>query len=198
MYDIITLRCGSAEHDVTLSTLDKRIIDLLQATISGSSLAIVRSVFTSSHRSRAKSIARVELMRTLEELLEAIGRERERWSYVYSTEVKSGPLASSGTGGMSGIRMPGDTAHFYSLSAGVGKCDLTKWAIDNNGQGIVAETIDCRDETSLLTGNTGEIKIKRRKIELTLPVELQRLQSKLIEFPCDELLLSYSESARHP
>ncbi len=198
MYYVTTLKCGSFEHSFAFSTIDNRVISLLKPKLSGEALRVVQSVFLSSFRVRAKTIARAELLGAVEDVLRAIEEEGERLSFIYSTDVKNAPLASHGTGGMSGIRIPGDKVHYYSLDGGVGKCELQKYGIDATGQGYLVETIDCRDKRNLLTENTGEIRIKRRKIELTIPGLMADLKSRLNGLDCEELSLSYKETIRRP
>jgi len=166
--------------------------------MSSETVKTVQRVFLMSHRRRATSMVRAELIAAIREVLGALGREGDRLSYVYSFVVKEGPLASSGTGGVSGIRMPGDQAHYYSLDAGVGMCDLGKLGIDETGRGYLVETTDCRDKKSLATANAGEIKFNRRRIELTLPTLMKDLESKLIGQDCAEVTLSYRETLRRP
>jgi hypothetical protein len=166
--------------------------------LSSESLQIIQRVFLMSHRNRAKSIARSELIRAIQEVLEALDAEGDKLSCMYGFTVKEGPLTSSGSGGVSGIRMPGDTTGHYALWAGVGKCRLDRHEIDEAGSGYFTETRDCRSLSSLLTENCGEIKIKRRKIELSLPALLRELHSRLLEQDCLEVPLAYEETRRPP
>jgi hypothetical protein len=94
--------------------------------------------------------------------------------------------------------MPNDPVHYYSLDAGVGRCDLGKWGIDESGRGHRVETIDCRGKTRLATANAGEVKFKRRRIELGLTALLRDLETKLRGHGSAEVALSYAETSRRP
>lgn len=65
-------------------------------------------------------------------------------------------------GRMSGIELPDDTAHRYSIDAGVDSCSLTKIAIDPDGRGRFVERRDLRGEQELVTLNCGRIQICNR------------------------------------
>lgn len=198
MYDVITMKCVQFEHSTALSTIDTRLISLLEQKIPAEDLRVVQSVFTSSYKSRARSIAHADLLRAVGAVLDSVQEEGARLSYVYSISADAGQFRVSGPGGISGIRMPGDSSCYYFLRTGVGKCDLERHGVNEAGRGYLIDVIDCRDKSRLLTENMGEIKIKKRKIQLTLPELLRELQSKLMKLDCDELSLSYKEMPRRP
>ena len=198
MYDLVTFKCGSFAHSVALSTIDSRLISLLKARIPRDALNIIQRVFLSSHAARLKLIACADLVSAIDAMLNAVEGEGDKLCYVYGFHIKSGPLASSGSGAVSGIRMPGDESHYFSLTGGAGICELQKWGIDETGTGYLVETMDCREIQSLLSENTGEIIIKKRKVKLTLPSLLHDLKSRLTTLDCKELSLSYKETPRQP
>jgi hypothetical protein len=198
MYDVTTLKAGTCEHAVPLSSIDRRLLSLLERKVPPKTVTVIHSVFTSSHRSRARSIARASLLGAIRDILDSLQKDGDRLSYMYSFSEDTGPFRSSGSGAHSGIRMPGDASCFYTLKAGVGRCDLEREGVDEAGRGYVTDVIDCRDKSRLLTENMGEIKIKKRKIHLALPGLLRELESKLTELDCDEISLSYEETPRRP
>jgi hypothetical protein len=155
MYDVVTVTCGSFEHAVALSTIDKRLLALLEPKIPSESVQVIRNVFLRSHRTRAKSIARPDLIRSIEKVLGAIDEDGDGLAFVYSFSYKDGQFEVSGPGGTSGIRMPGDSSSFYFLKAGVGICSLERMGIDQSGRGYVIDVTDCRDRKSLMTENKG-------------------------------------------
>jgi hypothetical protein len=68
--------------------------------------------------------------------------------------------------------------------------------IDQEGQGFLIETIDCRDRSRIVTLNCGEIIIKKRKLKLSLPDVLKELQSKLLSLSSNELHLYYEQMSQ--
>jgi hypothetical protein len=66
------------------------------------------------------------------------------------------------TGGMSGLQLPGDPVHWYTIRAGVDECYLTKVAIGPDGKGRFVERRDLRGETEIVTTTCGRIQIRKR------------------------------------
>jgi hypothetical protein len=178
---------------MVLSQADKSLLYLIGERLSAEDLEVLQNVFLRSFRNRAGVLARSDLVDAVGEAVRALEQVGAALSYMYSFTVKEGPLASTGSGAVSGIRMPGDDSSYYSLRAGLGVCKLERRGTDEDGSGFAIEVIDCRDRTKLATENCGVIAIKRRKMKLALPVLLKELHSKLVEQDCADLLLSYEE-----
>ncbi len=194
MHERVTMKCGDSEHSVVLSQADKSLLSLIGERMPAQDQQVLQNVFLRSFRNRAGVLPRSDLVHAVGEAVRALDQDGEALSCMYSFTVKEGPLASSGSGAVSGIRIAGDEPNHYSLRAGLGVCKLQRWGIDENGTGFVIEAIDCRDRSQLATENCGVIAIKRRKMKLTLPALFKELHSKLVEQDCAELLLSYRET----
>ena len=194
MNERVTMSCGDSQHSIVLSRSDKLLLSLVGERLSAGDRQVLQNVFLRSFRNRAGVLPRSDLVDALGEALRALDHDGDARSSMYSFTVREGPLASSGSGAVSGIRMPGDESSHYSLRAGLGVCKLERWGIDKDGTGFVIETIDCRDRTKLPTENCGVIAIKRRKLKLALPALLKELHSRLVDQDCAELLLSYEET----
>ena len=164
--------------------------------LSSGDLQVLQNVFLRAFTDRPKVLPRFEFVQAVGEAIRALDQDGGALSYMYSFTIKEGPLASSGSGAVSGIRMPGDESCSYGLRAGLGVCDLKRFSIDKEGADSDIEVVDCRDRTKLTTVNCGEIIIKRRKMSLALPTLFKELHSKLIDQDCAELLLSYEETKR--
>jgi hypothetical protein len=176
-----------------LSQADKSLLSLIGGRLPAEDLQVLQNVFLRSFRNRAGVLPRSELVRAVGEAVRALEQDGETLSYMYSFTVKGGPLASMGSGTVSGIRMPGDDSSYYVLKAGLGVCNLERRGTDANGSGFVIDVIDCRDRITLTTENCGDIRIKRRKIDIGILELFRDLHSKITEQPCDDLLLSYEE-----
>jgi hypothetical protein len=193
MFERVTVKFGDSEHSVVLSQADKSLLSLIGERLSAEDLQVLQNVFLRSFRNRAGVLARSDLVGAVGEAVRALEQGGEALSYMYSFKVKEGPLASTGSGAVSGIRMPGNDCSYYSMRAGLGVCKLERRGTDEDGNGSVVEVIDCRDRTTVATENCGVIVIKRRKMKLALPVLLKELHSKLVEQDCASLVLSYEE-----
>jgi hypothetical protein len=194
MYERVTIKCGDSEHSMVLSQADKSLLSLIGERVSAENLQVLQNVFLRAFRNRAAVLPRSDLVDALGEAVRALEQDGEALSYMYNFTVKEGPLASTGSGAVSGIRMPGDESNYYSLRAGLGVCNLERCGIGEDGSGFLIEVIDCRDRTRLATENCGVIAIKRRKMNVALPVLLKELHSKLVEQDCTEFRLSYEEA----
>lgn len=194
MYERVAMKCGDSEHIMILTQADKSLLSLIGQRLSAEDLRVLQNVFLRAFTDRPRVLPRFELVRAVGEAVRALDQDGEALSYMYSFTIKEGPLASTGSGAVSGIRMPGDDSSFYALRSGLGVCNLERRGTDEDGIGYVIEVIDCRDRTKLATSNSGEIVIKRRKVELSLPVLFKELHSKLVEQDCAEVLLSYEET----
>jgi hypothetical protein len=99
-------------------------------------------------------------------------------TYQYKMErfpVPGVPAGGFDTGGFSGLQLPGDPHHFYSINAGLDKCVLEKMAIGSDGRGVIVEKRDLRGETELITENAGRILIRRRAAKSTLRRALREI-----------------------
>ncbi len=193
MYEKVTMQCGEFKHAIVLSQADKTLLRLIGERLAAEELQVLQNIFLMGYRNRAKTIPCRDLAHTVGTAIRELEAHGEVLSCMYSFTIKEGPLASSGSGGVSGIRMPGDDSCFYSMRAGLGVCKLERRAVDENGAGVVTEVIDCRDRTRLTTANCGEIVIKRRTMKLELPSSLKELHSRLLDQESGELTLSYED-----
>ena len=67
------------------------------------------------------------------------------------------------TGGVSGVRLPGDDQHWYSILAGLNKLLLEKRTTNE-----VVEVRDLRGESELSTANMGCIQFRKRRAKTNL------------------------------
>lgn len=195
MYEKITIQCRDSCDNIILSQADKTLLSLIAQRLPAEDLQILQNVFLRSFSNRAGMLSRSELVRVVGKAVHALEQDGEALSFMYSFTVKGGPLASMGSGAVSGIRMPGDDSSYYALRAGLGVCKLERRGIDEDGSGFVIDVIDCRNRTTLATENYGEIVIKRRKIELSLLKLFKSLYSKIAEQDCVDVLLVYEEKS---
>lgn len=68
-----------------------------------------------------------------------------------------------GTGGQSGIQLPGDEEHSYSIWAGLNELRLEKLLFPPGEWGKVVDVRDLRGESELMTSNCGLIRFRKRR-----------------------------------
>ena len=71
------------------------------------------------------------------------------YTYAYRCERIPGyPGVAVGysSGGLSGIRLPGDADHFYFLRAGLDECSLERWGVSADGKGFPIDRQDLRQQ----------------------------------------------------
>jgi hypothetical protein len=122
------------------------------------------------------SAPRQDVLTSATALAEELERQSTLLPYSYSIETRAvsadGPVVR-GAGGMSGFRIGGQ---IHSLKAGAGRCLLERWERDSAGGGRVVERIDVRDRKSVNTDAEWQtIRIKRRKLQIGLPLHLPAL-----------------------
>ena len=91
------------------------------------------------------------------------------------------------TGGISGLRLPGDTVHFYAITSGLNVCELQKMGIAADGNGAILEKRDLRAHTELMTENAGLVKFRRRAAKPTLRRALREIAAFTDSVTCVEL-----------
>jgi hypothetical protein len=113
-----------------------------------------------------QTYSRMALLQAATEFHDALERERPLLPYHYSFEITEGPLAgSSGSGGAGGLLIGGRT---YTIWGGPGVCYLDERGVGPDGWGVVVNKIDVRAQKHVATDNCGAIKIRRRKLKVTL------------------------------
>jgi hypothetical protein len=87
------------------------------------------------------------------------------------------------TGGIGGIRLPGDEDHWYFIRAGLNECRLEKMGMQPDGTVRVVEERDLRGERELQTANFGRIQIRRRRAKSTLRKGVAEIRGFLAKQP---------------
>lgn len=104
---------------------------------------------------------------------------RQQWTvlpYRYSFEcrmpVRDEIIVTRGSGGVHGIPIGG---RIHTMWGGAGKCYLEEWEAGADGLNHVVRVIDVRGRKRLETDTWGTIKISRRRLDTTLPEQLDSL-----------------------
>jgi hypothetical protein len=100
------------------------------------------------------------------------------YTYQFKAETPPDPRMTPGfsTGGMSGIRLPGDNDRSYTIRAGLNECRLEKLAVGPDGRPDYELERDLRGERELLTSNLGRIAIRRTRAKADLVKALPQIQ----------------------
>jgi hypothetical protein len=99
-------------------------------------------------------------------------------SYQFRLErfpVPGMPAGEFDTGGFSGLRLPNDPDHVYSIQAGLNELVLKKTARGADGWGVTVEVRDLRGESELVTENAGRVQFRRRAAKTTLRRALREI-----------------------
>lgn len=120
--------------------------------------------FSSEERAVDRSLLCAETDALLNECETKSNNVFYRYSHSYTVVDKSANVFSiESAGASSGHRLKDDFTHFYSVSCGVGFCDLKKWGITEGEQGVLLDTLDVRSKKFIETAASGPIKILKRK-----------------------------------
>ena len=79
---------------------------------------------------------------------------------------------------MTGIRLPDDAMHYYTLDTGLDECRLERWGIGADGRGNRHDERDLRGEASLETLDFGTIQFRRRRPKS----QLSRVLADILKF----------------
>ena len=114
------------------------------------------------------------------------------YTYQFKPERSGDPRITPGfsTGGMSGLRLPGDSKHYYFIRAGLNECSLEKRGIGADGRGYTADVRDLRSERRLLTENLGMITIRRTRAKSELRKAVEEIRRFLEKTTVEEVVKS--------
>ncbi len=171
-------RCGSLEHQMTLSSRDVHLLDGKYFFEDGWTyrqllgLDFIRGLSMPPKGVTLAAHGRIHLKLAFESLLVKLETQRDLITHSYSYVLSSQKKVTHG-GATSGIRIRGLSACIDTRPAGY--CDLTLMEVGPNGRGRVVEIIDMRVRQEIETDNQGTLKIRRRKAEVGWFTELPKL-----------------------
>jgi hypothetical protein len=177
----ILLSTSSELHTLEMSSIDQRLFMVVErrALPNGGNL---QKVIWWASSDTLRFVPRVPLLAEVRAVVVEIARDFEWLTYAYTqsfdcTDAGGTVISTSGSGGSSGHRLPGDSDHAYAIVCGFGICDLVKLGSDAQGQGVLIETTDCRRLKEIETVNNGTVVIKKRKIKTNLAKLFADLQT---------------------
>ncbi len=163
-------KCDDRSLVIRFSTADWQTIDQLKSHLPD-------AIATIADESDLGQEATVPLsaLRDAIDRIESLLRDRpELLPYTYEFKCESFVVngqrieTNFSTGGMSGLRLPGDEENWYSIQAGLDECRLDKMALQSDGTVRVVEQRDLRDEREVQTSNLGPIRIRKRRTKSSL------------------------------
>jgi hypothetical protein len=165
----LTYRAGDAEYEYRISRADWDLMKSLREHLPEE----IGLLFEVPELGAVVNVPTDEL-RAAADRLEAFFSSHSDllpYTYQFSCERTGDPYIVPGgfsTGGMSGLRLPGDDVHYYFIRAGFDECSLEKSRAGPDGRGVNVDRRDLRGERELLTENMGKIRIRRRRARTEL------------------------------
>ncbi|MEX0775972.1 MAG: hypothetical protein WD042_09700 [Phycisphaeraceae bacterium] len=95
------------------------------------------------------------------------------YSYMVQFRLPNTDLCLPATPGASGFNVKGK---WFSIECGIGRCDLVRLERDERGRVKTVVMKDLRGEKSIMTDNSGEVRILKRKRPLRLTKVLQGIE----------------------
>ena len=86
-------------------------------------------------------------------------------------------------GALSGLRLPGDGEHYYTIHVGPDRCELVTMGDGPDGCGVVIGREDIRGRTHVLTETVGRIDLRLRPAGAGLRKKLSELRAFLTQLP---------------
>jgi hypothetical protein len=172
---IYSIRFSSASESFAMDvpTMDQRIFMVVERRVLPTDGSLLQKVIWWAPDDKPRSVPRKPFLDEVRAIVREVKRDFELLLYAYafsasSVDAKGNRIETSGSGSLSGLRLENDPDHYYQIESGVGICDLRRWGVDVNGQGMLLETVDIRTMKKLETTNFGVATFKKRKIKSTL------------------------------
>jgi hypothetical protein len=86
-------------------------------------------------------------------------------------------------GAVSGLRLPGDPGHFYTISVGPNRCELEKGRVGADGRGQVVGREDIRGRDHVQTETVGRVDLRRCFSGAGLAEKLAELRAFFAAYP---------------
>jgi hypothetical protein len=165
----LTYRAGEAVYEYRISRADWQLIESLRDHLP----AEVELLFIVPALGSEVCVPTNELRTAADRVAAFFMENSDLLPYTYQFKCERSPdprIASGGfgTGGMSGLRLPGDKDHYYLIRAGLNECSLEKMAVGPDGRGFTVDKRDLRGESQLLTETVGKISIRRSRAKSEL------------------------------
>ena len=172
----LTYRCDDAVYEYRISHADWELIQSLRGHLPDE----IEALFVVPSVGGPVRVPTPTLRSALDAVMAFIAGNKDVLPYTYQFKVETPPdprmTPGFGTGGMSGIRLPGDADRSYTLRAGLNECRLEKLAVDPDGRPYYELERDLRGERELPTSNLGKIAIRRTRAKADLVRALPKIQ----------------------
>ena len=172
----LTYQADDAIYEYRISRADWHLIQALREHLPEE----VEALFIVPAMGEPLHVATTVLRSAADTVLAFVTRSRDvlPYTYQFKLEFPSDPRMTPGfsTGGMSGMRLPGDSEHYYAIRAGLNECRLEKWGIGPDGRGCKIDERDLRGEREFLSANMGNITIRRTRAKADLVKALSEIQ----------------------
>jgi hypothetical protein len=162
----VIFRGTSEKHVVVFTSLDQSVFQAFSPKAPGSPNSRLLAMIGDSYQNE-QAYTRATLLEAATEFRDALERDRPLLPFRYSFEFVGSEIfgGSGGSGGAGGFHIGGK---IHSIRGGNGVCYLNEMGIGPDGWGYDASTIDVRDKKCVETDDHGSIRIKRRKLKLSL------------------------------
>lgn len=183
---IFLLKANGSEFETALPREDYQTLELLRPHLPGS----VSVMIDETERSGEESILLEDMLGAVV-LINAFLRDNPEFlpfTYEFKCqEVNFGGVVAGGifsTGGVGGIRLPGDEENAYAIWAGLDKCEMWKSPIRSDGKRDLVERQDIRGLNELQTTSLhGVIEFRRLKSGANLLALLSEARAFLETLP---------------
>jgi hypothetical protein len=165
----LTYRAGDAVYECRISRADWQLIQSLRDHLP----AEVELLFSVPALGSEVRVPTNELRTAADHVAAFFTGSPQLLPYTYQFKCERSPdpriaAGGFGTGGMSGLRLPGDNNHYYFLRAGLNECSLERKAVGPDGRGFTIDKRDLRGERELQTETVGKISIRRSRAKSEL------------------------------
>jgi hypothetical protein len=186
----LTYQAGNAVYEYRIARADWELIQSLRGHLPNE----IEALFVVPSLGEPVRVATPTLRSAIGAVMAFIASNKDLLPYTYQFKVETPPdprmTPGFGTGGMSGIRLPGDTDCSYTIRAGLNECRLDKISVGPDGRPHHELARDLRGERELPTANMGKITIRRTRAKTDLVKALPKIQAFLRDISSPEVTKS--------
>ena len=185
----VTLSLESSGHELMIpwSREDWDTIEKLRSFLPGA----VEMILDETDLDEGVSLSLDDLSKAIDQIDEYLKDKHKLFTITYMFKCDDffvgdqRIIGTFSTGGRSGFQLPGDETHWYSIWAGLDRCEMEKMARGPDGRGEIVESRDLRGVKEIQTSNCGVIRFRTRRTGTTLRKRLSRIRTFLLTLPAD-------------
>jgi hypothetical protein len=174
----VVYSCGQAKRSIRFTDAEWACIDRLRAHVPAS----IDALFNVPDFGRPVPVPNEELIAAADTVLELLRDRPDLQPITYQIRMEFFPGGTQADrewqgGAVSGLRLPGDGDHYYTIRVGPDCSELEKVRVGPDGRGVTVGREDLRGRNCVQTETVGRIDLRRRRSGAGLLARLTELRA---------------------